>query len=76
VTERPGATAAEIAGAADLAQSTLARLARQGALERYAPPGGGTGYRPLQPTPAADRARASRPARPAAAAREVGSDAD
>jgi hypothetical protein len=54
VAERPGATAAEIATAANLdrrvTQSTLARLVRQGAIERYSPPGGGTAYRPPSPT--------------------------
>jgi hypothetical protein len=54
VAERAGATAAEIAAAANLdrrvTQSTLARLARQGAIERYSPAGGGTAYRPPSPT--------------------------
>jgi hypothetical protein len=57
VAERPGATAAEIAAAAKLdrrvTQSALARLARQDAIERYSPLGGGTAYRPppLPPNP-------------------------
>jgi hypothetical protein len=52
--ERPGTTAAEIAAVACLdrrvTQSTLARLVRQGALERYSPPGGGSAYRLPSPT--------------------------
>jgi len=63
VAERPGATAGEIAAAAKVdrrvSQSTLARLARQGAIERYSPPGGGTAYRPPSPTSEADTTEAS-----------------
>jgi hypothetical protein len=64
--DRPGATSAEIASAANLdrrmTQSTLARLARQGAVERFTPPGGGTAYRPSSPTRDSDTVDAAPPA--------------
>ncbi len=75
VAERAGATAAEIAAAANLdrrvTQSTLARLARQGAIERYSPPGGGTAYRPPAPTRESDTTGAASPPPGGAEAREA-----
>jgi DNA-binding transcriptional ArsR family regulator len=56
VSERPGATAGEIADATGIARSTVAstltRLAANGALERAELPGGGVGFRAGGTTPA------------------------
>jgi hypothetical protein len=60
VAERPGTSAAEIAGAAGLergvTQTTLGRLVHQGAVERVELPSGTSGYRLSSPTPPAPAA--------------------
>lgn len=53
ISERPGVSAGEIAAVAGVgraaAQTSLGRLVRQQAIERFAPPGGGSAYRPATP---------------------------
>jgi CRP-like cAMP-binding protein len=55
VSERPGVSAAEIAGATGIARatvgSTLSRLVADGVLEPVELPAGGRGYRLAQPAP-------------------------
>jgi len=60
VAERPGASAGEIAAATAIARatvaSTLAKLAREGELEKTELPSGRVGYRPSSGAPAVDSA--------------------
>src|SRR4051812_19367311 len=73
VTERPGATAGEIASATGVARatvaSTLGKLARDGELEKTKLPSGGVGYRPAASVPAPDTTltEAATPTEPAGA---------
>jgi len=71
VSERPGATAGELAAATGIARatvaSTLARLTTAGALERSEPPGGGVGFRPAPEPPAPSRSGQTAATKPPAA---------
>src|SRR5262245_4781710 len=65
VAERPGTSAGEIASAAGIARptvaSTLAKLARDGELEKTELPSGRVGYRVAREEPAADISAPSQP---------------
>jgi CRP-like cAMP-binding protein len=75
VAERPGVTAAEVAGATGIARSTvspaLARLASSGAVERVELPGGGVGFRARTDAAPAAVGESEQTAPPASASRGV-----